>query len=406
MNFPFYIAKRYLFAKKSRNIINVITTISVIVIAFVTTAMIVILSAFNGIDELVQDLYSSLDADITIESIRGKTLDTDSIKIEEILALKEVDWISPVVEDNVILAYGEKQKIARIKGVDNQYLSNLKFQDNVLEGLAKTTMDELEYGVVGYGIKQELGAGIFAESFKPITIYAPRKGKKIYKSREGATKKKALMIGGVFSINSEFDTKYVVTSLNFAKELFELGSKISHYEIKVKEGFSPDGVKSSIEEKLRGQYKLTTQEEKNSLIYKANRSERLITILILAFIVVIATFNIFASLTILIIDKAKDRMILRSLGATDGTVRKVFFLEGIMLSVIGTVIGLALGFIFSLLQQKLGIIPLEGGIVDYYPVRIRFQDFILVAGIVLGIGLMFSWLPVWMLTKKNKKSLG
>jgi len=257
--------------------------------------MIVILSAFNGIDDLVQDLYSSLDADITVEALRGKTIDSDSIDVKAIIDLPEVDWIAPVVEDNVILSYGEKQRIATIKGVDNQYLEKLNFEKNVVEGLPKTTIEGLQYGIVGYGIKQELGAGIYAETFKPLTIFAPRKGKKIYKNREGATKKKQLMTGGVFSINVEFDTKYLVTSLEFAKDLFDLDTRISHFEIKVKEGFSPEEVKATLDSMLDSNYKLVTQKEKNALIYKANESERLITIFILAFIVIIATFNIFAS---------------------------------------------------------------------------------------------------------------
>ncbi|MFT4662902.1 MAG: lipoprotein-releasing system permease protein [Patiriisocius sp.] len=404
MKFPFYIAKRYLFAKKSRNIINVITTISVVVIAFVTTAMIVILSAFNGIDELVQDLYSSLDADITIAPVRGKTIHTDSLDLAPILAMEAVDWIEPIIEENVILAYRDKQRIATIKGVRNEYLKNISFSDHILEGYEFPESDGLQYGLMGYGVKQELGAGLYAESFTPLTVYAPRRGKKIYKNREGATKKQTLMGGGVFSINIDFDTKYLITSLGFAKELFEMNNEVNHYEIKLHDGYIASDVKLNMEKAMDSRYKLITQKEKNSLIYKANESERLITIFILAFIVVIATFNIFASLTILIIDKGKDRKILSSLGATQGTIRQIFFLEGIMLSAMGTLIGLILGFILSWLQQNVGIIPLEGGIVDYYPVIIKPMDFILVSAIVLGIGLLFSWLPVWMLTKQEQRA--
>ena len=406
MNVSFYIAKRYLFAKKSRNIINVITTISVIVIAFVTTAMVVILSAFNGIDELVHDLYSSLDADITIAPARGKTIDSDSLNLGKILALEEVDWIEPIIEDNVILAYRDKQRIATIKGVSNEYLEKINFDSHIIDGISKTERDGVQFGIMGYGIKQELSAGLYAESFVPLIVHAPKKGKKIKKSREKATTKRSLMGGGVFSINVDFDTKYLITSLNFAKDLFDLDSRVSHYEIKLNEGYEIPVVKNKIRsllssDDINSNVKLVTQEEKNSLIYKANKSERLITTFILAFIVVIATFNIFASLTILIIDKAKDRKTLASMGATEGTIRSIFFIEGIMLSAMGTFIGLILGYILSWIQQHIGIIPLEGGIVDYYPVIIRARDLLLVAGIVLGIGLMFSWLPVWMLTKKQ-----
>ncbi len=405
MNFPFYIAKRYLFAKKSRNIINVITTISVIVIAFVTTAMVVILSAFNGIDELVHELYSSLDADITIAPARGKTIPADSLDLSDILALEEVAWIEPVIEDNVILAYRDKQRIASLKGVTNSYLEKMNFKDHIIDGITEPERGDVQYGLLGYGIKQELGAGLYADSFTPLTIYAPRKGKKIYKSRERATTKKTLMAGGVFSINVDFDTKYVITSLTFAQDLFGIEKSVSHYELMLNKEVEISRATEKIEKLIaKGQFpvKIITQFDKNAIIYKANKSERLVTIFILAFIVAIATFNIFASLTILIIDKSKDRMILKSLGATEATVRKVFFLEGIMLSALGAFIGLILGFIFSWIQQNIGIIPLEGGIVDYYPVIIRASDFFLVAAIVLGIGLLFSWLPVWMLTRSSK----
>lgn len=389
-------------AKKSRNIINIITLISVIVIAFVTTAMVIILSAFNGIDELVTELYSSLDADITLMPAEGKSLPADSLDLTSIEATEGVAWIEPVVEDNVILAFQDKQRIATVKGVTNAYLQRIDFQEHVFQGLGITESHGIEYGILGYGIKQELGLQLNSAQNASITVYAPQKGKKIYKKREQAAKKESLIAGGVFSINLDFDTKYMITSLGFGQDIFNLKNRVSHWEIKVNEN-DINGVKKRLEDKLPENYRVVTQMEKNAMVYKANKSERLITIFILSFIVLIATFNIFASLTILIIDKAKDRQILESMGASPSSIRSIFFIEGLLLSFAGMLIGLLLGLLICLAQQHIGLVPLQGSIVDYYPIKMDWRDFAMVATIVMGIGLLFSWLPVWMLTRKEER---
>ncbi len=380
--------------------INIITLISVIVIAFVTMAMITILSVFNGIDELVDDLYSSFDADIIISPARGKVMANDSISIKDIEGLATVKSVNEIVEENVLLTFGDQQRIATLKGVPTGYMAQKNMRKNIIEGSDVLADEESEWAVLGYGIKQDLDAELFSQGMRPLVVYAPQRGKKISRHKERAFRSEPIMVGGTFSINVEYDSKYVLSSLLFARDMLDYRNEYNYLEVELKDGLEPEQTKQAIMAQLGDKFKVVTRADKNAMIYKANESERLVTILILSFIIVIAIFNILASLTMLILDKRKDIGTLHSMGATEGVIRKIFFLEGVMISASGTVIGLTLGFIFSYIQQHYGIIRLQGGIVDYYPVVINLKDFFLVAGIVVGIALMFSWFPVKLLTKR------
>jgi len=399
LNTPFYIAKRYLFGKKSKNIINLITLISLLVIAFVTAAMILVLSAFNGIEELVDEVYSSFDSDIAIIPEIGKTLDKDSIHFAAIMEHEKVLRTDEVIQGNVLVAFYDKQRIAALKGVSNEFIQSSGLSQSIVIGSDIIEEESAQFAILGYGVKSELGAKLFSESFEPLTIFAPEKGKKIRKDKEGSFSQSEIMIGGVYSVNAEFDSKYLLVPLNFARDIFGYVNEISSLEIDLIEGEKGIKFKKENQNLLNKNQVFITREEKNKLVYQASNSERLATILILSFIVVIGAFNMLASLTIIIIDKKKDIGVLNSMGANAKMIRKIFFWQGMLIAIAGCLIGVVIGTVLSVIQQQFGIIPLEGGIVEHYPVKLYWQDFLLTICIVLGMGFIFTWFPVKYLSR-------
>jgi lipoprotein-releasing system permease protein len=394
MRFHFYIAGRYLFSKKSRNVINLITGISVAVIAFVTAAMIVVLSAFNGIDSLVDELYSSFDGDVMIEAPRGRYISMDSLSVDQWKDDSRVKNIHEVLEQSVLIQYKESQRVATMKAVPLGYLEQNGLDASIHEGSALLEDNEAFLAVIGYGIQLDLDAPLFSKSLTPLLIHAAQKGKRISKHKDKAFKTEPIMIGGVFSINMEYDSEYLLVPLPFARDLLDVGPVCSYIEIQAADGISLEELQEFITEATGGKYKVNTREEKNALIYKANESERLVTILILSFIILIATFNILASITMLMMDKEQDLKVIHSMGATMMQIRNIFFTEAMLISMAGTVIGLILGLGICYLQTSFGLVRLQGGIVDYYPVIVDMADVILVFSIVFTIGLLFSWYPV------------
>jgi len=399
MRFPFYIALRYLFSKKSRNVINLITGISVGVIAFVTAAMIVVLSAFNGIDELVDDLYSSFDGDVIVAPERGRTLSADSIGLEAIMSLPAYDHHFEVIEQNVLLTYGDQQRVASMKGVPDDYMPRTRLDSTIYVGSDVLQDEKRNYAVLGYKVMQDLDAGPYYETLRPLTVHAARKGKRISRSKEKAFRSEPIPIGGGFSINMEYDTKYALVPLGFAQDLMDYEEECNFIEVICDTDQDIKEFRDEVAALLPEGYVASTRFEKNAMIYKANESERLVTIMILSFIILIAVFNILASLTMLMLDKSHDLTMLHSMGAPVTMLRRIFFIEGLLISGAGMCIGLALGAIICLLQEKVGLVPLEGGIVDYYPVLLRLRDFGLVAAIVMIIAVAFSWIPVNRMTR-------
>lgn len=399
MRFPFYIAERYLFSKKSRNVINLITGISVAVIAFVTAAMIVVLSAFNGIDMLVDELYSSFDGDVIIEAPRGRYLDTDSLNMEAWSEDSRIAVIHEVVEQSVLVQYKDRQRVAVMKGVPADYMTSTGLENKIYEGGAILEDEDTFRGIIGYGILLDLDAALYSESLTPLFVHAAEKGRRISRDKEKAFNTEPIMIGGVFSINLEYDSQYLLVPIAFARDVMKVGQVSSYLEVQAKEGVPLEELKDAIASKMSQDLKVSTREEKNALVYKANESERLVTILILSFIILIATFNILASITMLMLDKQKDLKIIHSMGATVQQIRNIFFIEAMLISVAGTVIGLVLGLGVCYLQSEYGLVPLQGGIVEYYPVIIMLRDVLMVFAIVVSIGFLFSWFPVKRLTK-------
>ncbi|MCH2198494.1 MAG: hypothetical protein MK081_06905 [Flavobacteriales bacterium] len=400
MNVPFFISRRYLFSKKSRNIINVISGISMLVVAAVTTAMITILSAFNGIESLVADLFTSFDAEITVTPAEGKVFAASDSLINYLQVLPEIDYISRTLEDDVIIRYDGQPSVATLLGVDTVFKEVTDIEEVLAYGDYNLDRDGLPCAITGYGIQSELGIPFHPEDYSMITLSAPIRGKKLSRYKEKALNTMPILISAVFSVNAELDVKYIIAPLDYAKELFDYDTEVSQLSIAIAEGIHPEDAKEVVMNALGEGYLVQTRYDKNALVHQTNRSEKWATFLILAFIMIIAAFNIMASLTMLIIEKRKDIFILQSFGLTATDIRRIFSNQGILINVIGAGIGLFLGLSLCLLQQYVGILRLQGSIVEFYPVEIRFLDVIGVMATVLIIGSVFSSFMVRYLIKR------
>jgi lipoprotein-releasing system permease protein len=374
--------------------------ISMVVVAGVTAAMIIILSAFNGIEDLVSSLFSSFDADITISATEGKTININTLDYMAIAKTEGVGMMSEVIEEDVWINYGEQNTVATIKGVSPTYGEMSTLDTMMYLGKFVLRDNNLNYSVIGRGIRGELGIR-FREGEAPIiNIHAPKRGKKIKTSKQGAFHTLPIMVGGVYSVNAELDVKYIIAPVAFCKELFGYENEISGLEVDVTEDKDVDIVAASLQTMLGPDFNVRTRYQKNLLIYQTNASEKWATFLILLFILVIAAFNIVASLTMLIIEKKKDIFILQSMGVTRQSINSIFILESIFIYFIGSMIGIACGVGLCFLQQTFGLIRLEGAMIPYYPVSVEWFDVLQVILSVMAVGFAFSLALVRYLIKR------
>lgn len=401
MKLSFHIARRYLFSKKSHNVINVISGISVGAIAFATMAMVVVLSAFNGIEGLVDDLYSSFDADIEVRAQKGKVFHEDSLDIDKIEGLEGVEAVSRSIEENALVEYEGEHMVVTIKGVEEPFLrfsgldSMVPVGDPVLKG-----KEGEERVILGLGIRKQLGVPVNPGFPSSVRFSVPDRKKELHRHREQAFKHLHAPVSGVFSVNVDFDSRYALSSLDFASELFDHEEEWSALVVDVKERKELQKVKEEVERIAGPSFQTRTRYEKNRLLYKTNRTEKWITFLILSFIMVIATFNIIASLTMLILEKKEDIRILQGMGASKELIRRIFFTEGLLINLSGGLLGIGIGVLLCLAQSQWGLVSLHNAVVDYYPIDLHFIDLLSILGVVLLIGLISASFPVRLLTRK------
>jgi lipoprotein-releasing system permease protein len=396
-----YIAKRYLFAKKSRNAINVISAVSVTGVAVGTMALIIVLSVFNGLEKMVSNIFNTFDPDIKITAIKGKSFIADNTRLNLLSKVKGVDCFSLVIEENALLKYGDRQYIATIKGVDSSYVrvsgidSTMWDGEFVLEG-----ENGRPYAIPGVGVAQSLGIGI--NFITPLNIIVPRKDGGTTLSAENSLRNNYILTSGIYEIEKEYDSKYVYVPLSFARIVTEITKGVTSVEVKFTGEGEPDAIQRRIASIFGEGFRVQNRYQQQEIFYKVMRSERLAIFFILTLILIIASFNIIGSLTMLIIEKERDVKILRSLGADNTLIRNVFIFEGWLISIIGASAGLFLGFIICWAQQTFGLVRLQSSslIMDAYPVVIKLKDFIVVPVTVLLIGYWAAWYPVRFLTKK------
>jgi len=396
-----YIARRYLFAKKSRNAINVISAVSVAGVAVGTMALIIILSVFNGLETLVTSIFNTVDPDLKITAAEGKTFIPDASKLKLLSDVNGVSCYSVAIEENALLKYEERQFIATIKGVDENYMKVTGIDSAMFEGEFVLRAEAgRPYAVVGVGIAQYIGLRI--NFVQPLWIYVPSKSGGSSMIPEEAFNNDFIFTSGLFQVEQAYDSKYVYVPLDFARKLIENKEGVSSVEIKFTGTADEKKIQKDVTEIFGSGYVVQNKYEQQEIFYKVMKSERLAIFFILTLILIIASFNIIGSLTMLIIEKERDIEILKSLGADNSLIRKIFIFEGWLISIIGAFAGLLLGFVVCWLQQTYGFVKLQGEtlIMDSYPVVMAFPDFILVLSTVLLIGFWAAWYPVRYLTKK------
>ena len=403
MKTAFYIARRYLISKKSVNVINIISGVSVAGVTVGTFALVVILSVFNGLDFSIKNLFSAFDPEIKITNVvKGKSFELSSINTESIKQIAGVSTVTPVVEEDVFLMYNNRQYFATIKGVPTNYneISRLD-TSSITSGRFLLEANQVPFALVGQGVAYYLSVGL---SFTdPIHIYSLKKGTKGRPTLENTFNHNTIYASGIFVSQQEIDSKYVLVPIGFAQEMFQMNDRVSAIEVGLTEGTSEDDVKKEISAILGNSFAVKTQFEQHELFYRVMQSEKWAIFFILAFILVVASFNILGSLSMLIIDKKADIAILQSMGANEKLIKTIFLFEGWMISLAGAVFGLILGVLVCWVQITYGIlkIPNEGSFIfSAYPVQIRVTDLFVIFLLVTGIGFLAAWYPIRFISGK------
>lgn len=404
MNSSFFIAKRYLFSKKSNNVINIISAVSVLGIMISTAALVIVLSAFNGIENLVVNMFSSFESDIKIESIKTKSFDQDYIP-EEVYQTDDLIAYSKVIEEISIIKNDEKFVIGTIKGVEESFLEMVDMEGHLLDGQSKLEYAKDPCGIVGVIALENLGGYIYESDFAPekFTIYSPNRNEKISRRNLEAFTTSSIPIVGTFSFNNQVDQEFLVLPLDYAAEILDYKNEITGLELDYTEGTDLDERKAEIQQLLGPNFEVKTNYEQNELIYQTSKSEKWITTLLLAFIFFLATFNMVASITMLVIEKKDNMRTLHSLGGREKQLQNIFFYVGSLINGLGLVFGLLIGYGICLLQQQVGLISMQGGVVEYFPIYFKLNDLFVILGITIIFGLLAAYLPSKFLIKRILK---
>ena len=408
MNFPFYIARRYLFSKKSHHAINVISGVSVCGVALATLALVCTLSVFNGFQDLVSMMFTAFDPEIKITAANGKVFDSQNEQIQLLRELPEIEVFSESLEDNAMVQYKGRQTMVVIKGIEENF-NQLTAIDSILYGRGEWILQDevVDYAVPGIELVSVLGTGI--RFLDPLEVYAPKRGVKINVANPSTSFQSSYLhsSGLVFAVNQQkYDASYILTSLSFARELFQYETEVSSIELKLAANADIKKVKSKIQRMLGTDFLVLDRYEQQADTYRIMEVEKLISYVFLSFILLIACFNVIGSLSMLIIDKRNDVVTLRNLGANNRVISFVFLFEGYMITFFGALIGIGLGLILCFIQQEFGVIPLGSGasagafVVDAYPVSVYATDVVLVLITVLVTGFLSVFFPVRYLTRR------
>lgn len=405
MNFPLHIARRYLFARKSHNAVNIISAISVCGIAIATMALICVLSVFNGFTDVVTITFSAFDPELQITPSQGKVFKSDDPKIQEVKDLPEIEFVSESLEENALLRYGDRQEAIILKGVSSQFKKLAEIDKLIVDGSFVLREGDIDNGVIGGGLAMMLGVSANFV-YNPIEIYMPKRDVRINPANPAASFDKAnVFVSGVFLVNqAKYDDQVFIVSIDLVRDLLRYENEVSSIDIKVKDGVNPENLHDKIKSILGKDYLIKDRFEQQEDLYRMVSVEKWVTFLILGIIMVIAVFNVVGSLTILIIEKDDDIRILKSMGASNNLVINIFMFEGLLITLIGVISGLVLGLLGCLAQQyfglwKLGSMP-EAFIIDAYPVSVQIFDIALVFITVSIVSFLAVLYPVNSLRKR------
>ena len=400
MNFPLYVARRYLFSKKSTNAINVISVISVIGVAVATMALVIVLSVFNGFHDLVATFFTNFDPQLEVVPTQGKTAPSDDPLLAKMKALPEVDVATESVEDQALAIYQDHQAMVIVKGVDDNFDQLTHIKDILFgDGTYSLHAGNLQYGIMGIRLAAALGTGARFGDY--LRIYAPQKEGQFDATNpsEAFVVDSLLSPGVVFSVNqSKYDKNYIIAPIAFARNLFGQQGRLSSLEFRLKDGSDLDAVKKEMQEIGGIKYKVMDRFEQQADTFKIMQIEKYIAYIFLTFILIVACFNIIGSLSMLIIDKKEDVVTLRNLGANDRQVSQIFLFEGRLISAFGAIIGIGLGLLLCWLQQQYGLVSLGSSsgsfVINAYPVSVHYDDVALIFLTVIAVGWVAVWYPV------------
>ena len=402
MNLSFTIAKRYLLGKKSHNIINIISMVSVSGVMIGSMALIIVLSVFNGFGDLVISLYDTFDPDIKITVHEGKTFSASAINLEEIKKTEGIKFVSLSLEENALVKCNDRQFIATVKGVDDEFLKVSSIEKKIIDGNALLHDEGKNFAIVGSGVAYALSLNLQA-ALSPLSVFVPDKNAGNILTPEEAFKNLLISAGGVFSVQQDFDSKYILVPISFMHELLDEPEKISSIEIALNKNSDEGEVKQKLISILGKNYDVKTRLEQHELLYKILKSEKWAVFLILSFIMIIGIFNILGTLTMLVIEKKHDIQTLKNMGASLKLVQNIFLIEGILITVVGIISGIVLGWLICFVQQRFGIVKLgnaDAFVVDAYPVSLEVMDFVYVFCTVFFIGAIASWITSNRLVKR------
>ncbi len=388
-------AWRYFRAKKSTNAINIISWVSMLAMLFGTASLLIVLSAFNGFESLVQSLYGAFYPDIKVSAVRGKTIQLTQEQLNEIRSLSGIASVSLVAEEKALLQNGDMQTIVTIKGVDSSFAEVNDVSAYVYRGAYELGTDERPGLVMGIGIEQALGL-LSDRTIYPVSVYLPKKGAVDLTDPVSSLSVGTAQPTGSFAIQSEFDNKYVLTNLDFLRAYAGYGATdYSGLEIKLKQDADPNSVQLLLQQQLGEKYKVEDRFQQNRTLYATMKMEKVAVYAILTLILAVAAFNMVGALSMLVMEKRRDIQVLKAMGATNSMIQRIFLSEGLLLSLVGAGGGIVLSVVLFYIQVTYKIVPLQGAtfLIDYYPIQLRWEDFTLVTGIVIAIAVIASWAP-------------
>ncbi|WP_238805822.1 ABC transporter permease [Emticicia aquatica] len=393
MNLSFLIAKRYFFSKKKKSFINFISIISMLGIGIGTMALVIVLSVFNGLEDLNRKIFKSFDPDIRITAKEGKSFLLDKTKLEQIKAIKDIWYVTEVIQDNALVKYENAQMVVTLKGVDTTFQANSSLKKSLVEGDFVLTKDSVDYAFIGGNVYAALNISL-QNVIEPLEIWYPRNKKTISLNPDDNINRQLINISGVYSLE-QFHDDFVYVPIEVTKQLTEYGNRRSAIEVQMKPNVDIAKTQDKIRSILGEKYLIQNQDEQNATLFRAIKIEKLFIFIALVFIIGIASFNIFFSLTMLVIDKKQDLKTLFAMGADASLVKRIFFSEGALVSFIGAIVGLILGGIICFIQEKYGFVKMgmQSAIIDAYPVKMHVLDFILTAVAIIIITLLASYLP-------------
>lgn len=400
MNLPFFIAKRYLFSKRKRNFINIISGLTLVLVSSCTAALIIVLSVFNGLEELLRSLNQSFDPQLKIEATLGKSFEMNDALLNKIEKIEGVEIVTEVIEDYAYARYREANQVITLKGVSDNFLNQHRIDDNIVDGTLKLKKGEIPYAIVGRGVQYALSIQV-GDDLHPLQIYYINDIKPGMIDPSKVYSQRSILVSSAFSIVQNFDENYIIVPLDFAREVMKYGNNRTSLELKLSNNVSASTVQKSLRKALGENFTILTLEEQHKDLYRLLKIEKLFAFGGGVLLLGIASINIFFSLMMLVLDKKKDISLLTAMGTDRSDLRMIFLTEGALISVGGTLVGLVCGAILCFLQSRFGFVSMgmQNSVTEGYPVKMILSDFFYIALAMIVITFLVSYRPAQVATR-------